>query len=593
MEPIEEIKQKLDIVAFIAPYVPLKQAGRNFKGLCPFHKEKTPSFMVSPERQVWHCFGCSKGGDVISFYQEIEHLEFYEALQNLAERTGVTLHYQEPEHLQKKQRLIKINELAAKFYRYLLLKHKVGEVPLRYLNAERKLLPSTIKTFQIGYAPGGWDKLYNFLKKRGVTEKEMQTAGLVGRGSRGVYDLFRERIMFPIHNHRGDIVAFAGRVLVSDAKTAKYINTPETPIYTKGQTLYGLYHNAQAIREAGNAILVEGELDMLSSYQAGVKNIVAMKGTALTEAQIQLLRRFTQTLLLALDQDTAGQAATRRSIELAQEAGLTVRIVSLPFGKDVDDLAKVSPKSWQSAVAHALPYYDWLLDYILASFDLKDPFNKQKAAETALPYVKAIENDIIKEYYLKKLAKQLDTSYESLIRMERKMVAKSMRQRMGRAERKPEVDTKKPHDVIVAGYLVSLLLQSEQPYKYADDVAVPLNVAELSPSAEREILKNLWGKKVKGAEASTKSIFAQLPNELQETANVLYLKELEPALVNDHTRLETEIKKTTQELQKFLLKKRLSELTRQIAKTPTSDTQTLKQLSEDFEGLKSELKAVL
>lgn len=593
MDPIEEIKQKLEVVAFITPYVPLKQAGRNFKGLCPFHGEKTPSFMVSQERQNWHCFGCGKGGDVIAFYQEIEHLDFYEALKSLAERTGVQLQYQEPEHVKQKNRLVEINMLAAKFYHYLLTKHKVGEYALSYITTERKLLPKTIEDFQIGYAPSGWDKLANFLKKHKVSEQEAYKAGLIGRNSRGVYDLFRERVIFPLHNHRGEIVGFAGRILKPNEKMAKYINSPETPIYVKGNTLYGIYQNSQHIRDAGSAILVEGELDVLSSLQAGVKNVVAMKGTALTENQINLLRRYTQTLILALDQDNAGQAATRRSIELAQEVGFSMRIASLPYGKDVDDLAKQSPRAWQQAVANAQPYYDWLIDNILNPVDLSDPYAKKKAAEVALQYFKAIDNDIIREHYLKKLAKRLDTSFESLVRTERKLTYKNNRRLKQPATQQPaDIEA---HDTVILRYLISLLLQSEKPFEFFDGILPYINLVQLSPSAEREIyarLVELQGS-TNASTKTTKDVLQALPKELLQTAEVLYIKELDSELLLDTTRLETELKKTAQELHKMFLKRELSMLTKKIAKADSNDVSTLRQLSGQFEKLKAELKTVL
>lgn len=592
MEPIEEIKQKLNVVSFITPYVPLKQAGRNFKGLCPFHAEKTPSFMVSPERQMWHCFGCSKGGDVIAFYQQIERLEFYEALKSLAERTGVTLKYQEPEQVQQKNRLLKINELAAKFYHYLLTEHKIGQKALEYVTKERKLLPKTIETFQLGYAPQGWDKLANFLKKHKVSEKEAYQAGLVGRNTRGVYDMFRDRIIFPLHDHRGNIVGFAGRVLQPDIKMAKYINTPETPVYIKGNTLYGLYQNAKAIQEEQKAILVEGELDVLSSYQAGVKNVVAMKGTALTPNQINLLRRYTPTLLLALDQDSAGQAATRRSIELAQESGLTMRIVTLSFGKDVDDVAKASPKSWQQAIANALPYYDWLLDNTLATFDLSDPFAKKRAAEAMLPFLKSIDNEIIREHYLKQLAKRLDTSYESLRKTQYKLLQKNYRERSGRAGKIEKIDTKtaKLHETILLEYLLTLLLQSQNPKSFLKENVVFIDPQLLPVSAEKEIYTRLL--ETPNENISTKDFLASLPKELQQPAELLYLKEVELELINNEARLIADIKKVSQELYKNAVKKKLAVLTSKISKTPHTDKDQLQQLSVEFEQLKSELKSV-
>ncbi len=589
MEPIEEIKSKLDIVQFIQPYVPLKQAGRNYKGLCPFHGEKTPSFMVSPERQMWHCFGCQLGGDVIAFYQRIENLDFYEALQALAKQTGVTLRYQEPKETAQKKRLLEINMLVAKFYHYLLTEHKAGKTALDYLTAERKLLPKTIETFQLGYAPTSWDHLAKFLKKHNIAEQDAYKAGVVGRNTRGVYDYFRDRIMFPLHDHRGDIVGFAGRVFGSNPNQgAKYINSPETPVYVKGNTLYGLYQNASQIKDNKLVIMVEGEFDMLSSYQSGIKNVVAIKGTALTTNQINLIRRYAPTLVLALDQDSAGQEATKRSISLAQEAGLTVRIASLPFGKDVDEVAKSSPQALKNALANARPYYDWLLSTILGRHDLADPFEKKKAADEMIPVLLTIDNDIIKEHYFKQLAKALDSSYETLVKTARKLSFSKNRPSTMHANDKEKSE---PHEVVVLSYLLTLLLQSKRPTIFLEDLQ---NVAidRLPVLAETQLLKQfLASLEAEKQKFSQKAFLASLANELSPTVDMLLLAEVDQSFLTDEELLDKEITKTIRELKRLILQTNLGELRKNIA-SAGKDGRSLQSLNEQFEQLKAELKTV-
>jgi DNA primase len=309
----EEIKQKIDIVDLISEYVPLKKIGRNLKANCPFHSEKTPSFYVSPERQIWHCFGCNLGGDVYSFLMQIENIEFVEALRILAKKAGVALTEFVPTQTSElKDRLYEINHLAAEFFNYILTSHLLGKEALSYVSG-RGVTKDSISAFKIGYAPKSWDSLLRFLRdKKGYKESEIEQAGLAVRSERGsYYDRFRGRLMFSLRDIRGNVVGFSGRVLDPEAKEAKYINSPETPIYIKGNLLYGLEVTKGVIRKEGTAVVVEGELDLISSYQAGVANVCAIKGSALTDAQVKLLKRIAGTIILSLDADLAGDAAAR------------------------------------------------------------------------------------------------------------------------------------------------------------------------------------------------------------------------------------------------------------------------------------------
>jgi len=329
MTDVELVKSKIDIVSFLSDYITLKKAGRNFKALCPFHSEKTPSFVVSPERQSWHCFGsCGEGGDVISFLEKWENLEFLEALRILAKKVGVTLsNYTPSSQTQLKDRLIEANHLASEFYHYLLVNHKIGKRAREYLES-RRIKNETIKTFMLGYAPESWDSLLKYLLKKGYQTGEIHQAGLVVKSDRGrYYDRFRGRLMFTLCDHRGNVIGFSGRLLDEEIHSeykrgvyserergAKYVNTAETPVYIKGNTLYGLYITKEAIKKEKEAVLVEGEFDMLSSFQAGAANVCAIKGSALTEGQLLLLKRYTENLILALDSDFAGSEAAKRGI---------------------------------------------------------------------------------------------------------------------------------------------------------------------------------------------------------------------------------------------------------------------------------------
>jgi DNA primase len=415
MGDIDEIKRRADIVEYIGRRVALKRAGRNFKGLCPFHHEKTPSFMVSPDRQTFHCFGCAAGGSVIDFIMAYEHLEFVEALEQLAKDTGVTLTRSFAETPQQKlrEKLYEINALASDYYQYILTKHALGEKAMRYLK-NRGISDKSIVTFGIGYSPNSWDALTTFLHKKGFDDKTIETAGLAIRGNRGLYDRFRGRVMFTLKDHRGKVVAFSGRVLDPEAKEAKYINTSETPVYIKGNMLFGLDVTKDAIVKSGEAVVMEGEVDLISSFQNGVGNVVAIKGSALTEAHISLLKRYTERIVFCLDSDLAGDAASRRGIELADQAGMDMRVVTLPSGKDPDEAARTDPVAFKKAITSATPIYDYFIASAIRRYDLATAFGKKKAADELLPVLSRITNPIVQGHYIKKVAHALDVTEETV-----------------------------------------------------------------------------------------------------------------------------------------------------------------------------------
>jgi len=378
MSDIDEVKNRLNIVDIVGERVSLKKAGRNFKGLCPFHHEKTPSFMVSPERATFHCFGCGKGGSVIDFVMEYEHIDFVESLEQLAGRAGVTLtkRYGDSPEQKLKEKMYEVNQLTSEFYQYMLTNHHVGKKALLYLK-NRGISDKSIKIFGLGYSPNSWDALSLFLKKKKYDERILDQAGLTVKGNRGSYDRFRGRVMFTLRDHRGKVVGFSGRVLDPTGKglpagrqEAKYINTSETPVYVKSNVLYGLDVTKGAIAKSGEAILMEGELDLISSFQEGVGNVVAIKGSALTEGHVHLLKRFTKTLVFCLDSDIAGDAASRRGIDISEREGLEMKAIIIPSGKDPDDAVREDPIAFKKAVSAAIPIYDFFLTSIKKRFDM-------------------------------------------------------------------------------------------------------------------------------------------------------------------------------------------------------------------------------
>jgi len=411
MEIVEEIKNRIDIVDFINSYVPLKRAGQNYKALCPFHTEKTPSFMVNRERRSWHCFGCDEGGDVISFVEKIHNLSFVEALKLLAEQAGIPFQLTgDSRERAKKALLYEILEAATRFFQKELFLAE-NKAVRDYLQ-ERGLDKETVLRFRLGYAPSSWERLSKSLIKKGFSEKDLLAAGVVFRGKQGIIDLFRNRIIFPVFDLLGKPVAFSGRIFGKDEP--KYLNSPETPIFKKSQILFGLFHSKEAIREKGYAILVEGNFDLLVAYRFGTKNLIAPCGTAVTEDQMQLLARYTNSLAVAFDGDSAGQKAAFRASILAARADLSPRIVALPEDKDPADLAKENINLWQSALAEREPAVFYFLKRLLKQFPLELPEHKKRLVEELKPLVLAISNEIERKETMIQLSEKLQIAPEML-----------------------------------------------------------------------------------------------------------------------------------------------------------------------------------
>lgn len=424
-DQIEEIKAKTDIVPIITEHVELKKAGRNYKGLCPFHSEKTPSFMVSPELQIFKCFGCGESGDVLSFLQKHEGMDFPEALKYLADRAGVKLIQRQFKGSGEKEKLFEINALAAKFYNYILLSHKVGKPALDYMTKERGIKLETIKTFKIGFSPNVPLALKKYLiDKKKYSYQDLEKAGIVYRRGSGAVDRFKGRIIFPLFDHRGNNIGLAGRILPSiKTEAGKYINSPETEIYHKSKVLYGLNLVRRDIKKENSVVVVEGELDMISSWQSGVKNTVAIKGTALTEDQVRLLNRFCNEFILALDSDAAGDNAARRSIALAQEQGVEVKIARMGKYKDPDDMARKAPGEYKKALKKAQNVWDFLVDLIFSKYDETSGAGKAKISKEIIPILAEISDEIVQAHYIEKVARKLGVPRDAVADQTRKTKA--------------------------------------------------------------------------------------------------------------------------------------------------------------------------
>ncbi len=417
---IQDIKDRLDIAEVIGSYIPLKKAGTNFKGACPFHSEKTPSFVVTPSRQIWHCFGCGEGGDVFSFVQKFENLDFVQTLKVLADRAGVKLpEYRPGTNLKEdeKELLIRINTFAARFYHQTLLNSLPGKEAGEYLLA-RGLTKQTIKAWQIGFAPNDFHSLSEALKLKKVTSEQAIKAGVVVKNERGqIYDRFRGRITFPIFNYVGEVVGFSARILpkLDDGKTGKYINSPETLIYNKSKVLFGLNFAKNHIRKTDEVIVVEGQMDCISAHQAGFTNTVASSGTAMTIEHLTTLGRLTKNLKFCFDADFAGLNATKRAVEHLLGKDFNIKIVVIAGAKDPDELIKKDPKAWEKAVKEAPLFLDYYIERLFGEVKALTIETKKALRNELLPLVKKLNDALEQEHYLKLLARKLDATPGSLM----------------------------------------------------------------------------------------------------------------------------------------------------------------------------------
>jgi DNA primase len=418
MSVIAEVKQRLDIVELVAEYVTLHKAGRNYKGLCPFHSEKDPSFFVFPDRQSWHCFGaCATGGDVFSFVMRKEGADFGQALRLLAERTGVVL--SRPEAVDKaederKARLFQINEAAAEYYHHLLVSTRVGEVARSYLD-RRKLSPESVRSFRLGYSPDSWDTIKTYLHNKGYREEELAETGLiVEKEGGGSYDRFRNRLMFPIADIRGRITGFGARAL--DDSLPKYTNSPQASLFDKSSCLYGIDKAKDAIRKGSSAIIVEGYTDVLTAHQNGWQNVVGSMGTSLTERQVEIIRRLTGNITLALDADLAGEEATLRGRAILAYSNAEAKVIPLPPGKDPDDVIREDPTLWGKLAEQAMPIMDFAFRCVLTRVDVNKASDKSLAVQKLLPSIRDMADPVQQSHYLRRLATELKIE-ESAVRV--------------------------------------------------------------------------------------------------------------------------------------------------------------------------------
>ena len=460
MSTVDEVKQRLDIVDVVGQHVALKKAGRNFRALCPFHSERSPSFYVFPDRQTWHCFGaCATGGDIISFVMKKEGLEFRAALEILAQRAGVALRTPSAEQEDPRREIMRrANEAAAQFFHHQLLNSPDAATALQYVRG-RGLDQETIVSFQMGYGPDSWEELKRHLSGLGFEEGDLLAAGLLVEGERGPYDRFRGRLMFPIRDERGRVAGFGARAL--DDSIPKYLNTPQSPIFDKGGILYALDRAKEHIRGSGQAVIVEGYMDAIAAHQHELGNVVASMGTAITERQVGLLKRYTKNLTLALDADMAGSEATLRGIQVAADAaertviavptwrGLIrqqevlaaeIRVLTLPPGTDPDEVIRRNPEEWRQLVERAKPVVDHLFEAMAVRLrGVSSPLERSRAAMELVPVLEGLTDPVAQATYVQRLARALE-----LDRAGEETVLRALRRRGRRAPAAAEEPESQP-----------------------------------------------------------------------------------------------------------------------------------------------------
>jgi len=577
MNAIEEIKKRLDIVEYIGARVSLTKLGRNFKAPCPFHSEKTPSFVVSPDRQIWHCFGsCAEGGDIFKFLMKWENLTFPEALKILATEANVTLeHNFEDKEAGQKQKLFELNQMAADFYHFLLQKHRLGEKARAYLE-QRKINLKTADHFYLGYAPNSWDSLSKYLLKKNFAESLLIESGLSLQGKTGkLYDRFRGRLTFPLTDSRGNVLGFSGRILNPDEKEAKYINSPETLVYHKRENLFGLKQAQEAIREKKEIILMEGEFDVLQAHQNGFTQAVAIKGTALTDEHLRLIKRLTMHLIFCLDMDIAGNSAVIRGISEAEKFDFQMEVMELEGGKDAADIFTTTPEEFKRAYKDRLTIYEFIIEAYKKKINTDSIYGQREFIEKTLPYIQSIQNPIVKDYYLKNLSDKsgipLETIRKNMFFLKNNKVIPKLQDVQITSVIKSKTAAKKQGR---EEYLLAILVQLKEQSEFFKLVG-ELKNTDFTVGAVYELIQKARTAYEAKADTFLETLNTTLPRELLDLYNRAFLIDLPQ---EKEINWSKEIRKIVLNIKKDMLK--------EILKKNSEPGSEQKNFQEDLKSLK-------
>ena len=503
---IEEIRSRTDIVEVVSEYIPLKRAGRNFKALCPFHHEKTPSFMVNPDKQIYHCFGCQEGGNVFGFIMKYDNLDFPEVARLLASKAGVHIPVSNGDGRKASllQDVLAANLEALSYYHNILVKSAPGKNAQTYLK-KREITEETIETFKLGFALDAWDGLVKHARESGISEEALLSAGLILARNEGPYDRFRNRIIFPILDFRNRVVGFGGRAL-DDKATPKYMNSPETVAYKKQREIYGFNLSKEHIRNEGSALIVEGYMDLLILYQAGIRNVGATCGTALTTQQARLLKRYTENITLIYDADEAGEEATVRGLEILMEEGLNVNIAVLPRGEDPDSfLSKNGKQEMEKLITNARNLFVYRLELLRSRYNENIPEEKAKIADEMLSTLIHIKDAVVRQEYVRKLSEEIRVSEEILLKKARNI-------KVAAPERRAYESRKTPADVRPAEkMLIGLML--EEP-AFISRAREALKKEDFLNPGMRKALEILYKKEAAGDAISPGGLMCYLEDDV-------------------------------------------------------------------------------
>jgi DNA primase len=568
---LQAIKDRLNIVDVISGYLQLKKAGVNFKTPCPFHSEKSASFIVSPQKQIWHCFGCGEGGDVFSFIKRIENLEFKDALKILADKAGVKLSSYRPENKQvqdEKELLLRINDFTSRFYHQVLLKETLGKNASEYLK-KRGLSLETIKKWQIGFAPNEFHILEKALLVKKVSFENMVKAGVCAKNERGqIYDRFRGRITFPIFNYLGEVVGFSARILpeLDDGKMGKYINSPETVVYKKSEILFGLNFAKDTIRKKDEVVVVEGQMDCIAAHQSGFFNTVASSGTALTQLQLNLVGRLTKNLKFCFDSDTAGQNASRKAGELSLANGFRIKIIELKAVKDPDELLKKSPGLWEKAVKEAVWFLDHYISLAENSFSKDAVEQKHYLTSQVIPLLGFIKDPLEQDHYVKRLVNKFGIS-------EKVILGEIKKQQKPNTQIK-EVNAKDgPPNLLLEKLVLGGALYSSS---FLAKILVEAEILDFTVSEIAELFR---------------PVLSKLSNTIDQSSGVakeaLFMVELQlEEYANDTERLDKDLQKAFALLKIHSIKRQLQILILEIKQAENNkDTTKVTQLQKKFADL--------
>ena len=577
--PIDEIKSRLNIVEVVQSYIKLQKTGANFRAVCPFHAEKKPSFFVSPARQIWHCFGCGAGSNIFDFVMKIEGVEFGDALRILAQKAGVELKRQDPKLKTEKKRLFEMCDLACQFFEKQLENSSAGKEAKKYL-LERGITEESIKKWRLGYSPNIWQGLSDFLVGKGYKREEIAKAGLALKSEKGgdYYDRFRKRIMFPIFSLSSQVIGFGGRILKEEKRSdgeveAKYINSPATILYDKSQVLYGLNKAGIEIRKKDSCILVEGYVDAIMANQAGIENAVATSGTALTNYQLRILRRYSENLFTAFDMDVAGDSATKRGIDLAQTQGFNIKVITMPQGLDPADIISKDPKKWENLIQNAKTIHDFYFENTLAKFNKDTIEGKKGISKTLLPIIKRIPNKIEQSLWVQSLASTLRVREEDVLE-ELKKISSQQNQ----IEKSPEIEEsdkeitpfcQKTRRGILEEYLTILSLCSP-------------NNLNLIKTEELKLFSPKFVQLINHIKTNNLDLKNNCPDELNSYLDYLLVKS---EIIKDESGIdmESEFKCCLREIKTIGIKGKLDQISQDIKKAEEEkDFEKIQKLIEEF-----------